>query len=185
MTSLYGAAAEYALHSLLTLASRNAPASVRDLAAYQRIPERFLAKVFTRLTKAGLVAASEGIAGGFVLARPPEAIRVVDILDAVDPDRTLFACGEIRRQCALYPKTPPGWAVTGPCRIHAFLQEAEARMRAFLATKTLADLVGELGAKAPKTFIEETGAWFDQQKRDRVGRRAKEKDGRPTGPEEA
>ncbi len=185
MTSLYGAAAEYALHSLLTLAARKAPASVKDLAGYQQIPERFLAKVFTRLTKAGLVAASEGIAGGFVLARPPEAIRVVDILDAVDPDRTLFACGEIRRQCALYPKTPPRWAVTGPCRIHAFLQEAEERMRAFLATKSLADLVGELGAKAPKAFLEESGAWFDRRKRERVGRRGKDKDGRSSGPKEA
>ena len=49
---MYGAGAEYALHSLLILATRPDPVSVRDLATYQQIPERFLAKIFTRLKKA-------------------------------------------------------------------------------------------------------------------------------------
>ncbi len=169
--SMYGAAAEYALHSLLTLAARREPASVKDLASYQRIPDRFLAKVFTRLTKAGLVEASEGISGGFVLARAPERVRVLDVLDAVDPGRRLFTCGEIRRACAVYPGVPPKWAVAGPCRIHAFFDEAERRLRDFLAMKTLADLAGELGAKAPKSFFAETDDWFHERKTERGRRR--------------
>ena len=77
---MYGAGAEYALHSLLTLATRSEPVSVRDLATYQKIPERFLAKVFTRLKKAKLVVGTEGISCGFVLARPAENIRVLEVL---------------------------------------------------------------------------------------------------------
>lgn len=165
---MYGAGAEYALHSLLTLAARSEPVSVRDLATYQKIPERFLAKIFTRLKKANLVVGIEGISGGFVLARPAENIRVMEVLSAVDPDRTLFACAEIRSNCALFGETAPGWATTGSCRIHAFMLDAERVLQDFLASKSLADLVCEFERKAPKKFIKDTGAWFQQRKASRV-----------------
>jgi len=161
---MYGAGAEYALHSLLTLATRPEPVSVRDLATYQKIPERFLAKIFTRLKKAKLVVGIEGISGGFVLARPAGDIRVMEVLAAVDPDRTLFACAEIRSNCALFGTTAPGWATAGTCRIHAFMLDAERVLQAFLASKTLADLACEFEQKAPKKFIRETGAWFQGRK---------------------
>jgi Rrf2 family protein len=177
--SLYGAGAEYALHSLLILAGRPDPASVRDLASFQKIPERFLAKLFTRMKRAGLVRGLEGISGGFVLAVPAERIRVMDVLAAVDPDRTLFACDEIRRQCALYGPEPPEWATSGRCRIHAFMIEAEQALHAFLGSRTLADLAGEYVDKAPKSFLKDTGTWFRQRKAGRsearVGRPAASK----------
>ncbi|WP_354681868.1 Rrf2 family transcriptional regulator [Cupriavidus necator] len=65
---------EYGLHCLLYLSRSNMAveeASVRDLAELQGIPNEFLAKLFTKLAKAGLVVATEGIKGGFRLARPP------------------------------------------------------------------------------------------------------------------
>lgn len=170
-SSLYGASAEYALHSLLNLAARAEPASVRDLATYQGIPERYLAKLFTRLVKAKLVTASEGVSGGFALARPAEIIRVLDVLDAVDPGRSLFACNEIRRQCALFGDKPPAWAVRGPCQIHAFMLDAERELRRFLATRTVADLGRELALKAPRQFSEESTVWFDQRKSDKTSGR--------------
>lgn len=169
---MYGAGVEYALHSLLTLASQPEPVSVGDLAGYQRIPERFLAKVFTRLKKAKLVRGTEGVSGGFVLARPADTIRVMEVLEAVDPGRTLFACAEIRRNCALYEEEPPAWAVVGPCRIHAFMQDAERQLHEYLASKTLADLVCEFTCKAPEAFLQETGAWFQSRRATR--RRAPE-----------
>jgi Rrf2 family protein len=169
---MYGAGAEYALHSLLILATQPAPASISDLASYQRIPERFLAKIFTRLKKAKLVKATEGISGGFVLAMPAENIQVMEVLSAVDPGRVLFACAEIRQNCTLFGEAAPGWAVSGPCRIHAFMQEAEQKLQSFLSSKTLADLVCEYSCKAPKEFAEETEGWFRDRKKGRVPLRA-------------
>ncbi len=168
MTSaLYGAGAEYALHSLLILASRQEPVSVRDLATYQQIPERFLGKLFTRLKAAGIVQGTEGIHGGFTLARPAGEIAVLQVLEAVDPERALFACAEIRRNCALFEERPPEWAVSGPCRIHAFMQDAERKLKEVLASKTIADLVCELGCKVPKAFNDASAAWFHDQRRSR------------------
>ena len=173
---LYGAGAEYALHSLLILATSEAPISVVDLARFQQLPERYLAKVFTRMKDARLVVGIEGIAGGFSLARPAEDIRVVEVLDAVDPDRKLFACAEIRRNCALFAETPPEWATAGSCRIDLFMTEAERTLRDFLASKTIADLVCEFDCKAPPEFAAESGGWFQERRADRTSRR-----GRSTG----
>ncbi|WP_052571572.1 RrF2 family transcriptional regulator [Geothrix fermentans] len=170
MTSaLYGAGAEYALHSLLILASRKEPVSVRDLARYQKLPERFLAKIFSRLKASRIVLGTEGISGGFTLARPAEHIPVLEVLEAVDPERALFACAEIRQNCALFEERTPGWAIAGSCRIHAFMQEAERKLKEVLASKTIADLACELSCKTPKTFADETAEWFQTQRRARRG----------------
>ena len=168
---LYGAGAEYALHSLLILATSDAPVSVVDLARFQQIPERYLAKVFTRMKDARLVVGTEGIAGGFALARPAEEVRVVEVLDAVDPDRKLFACGEIRRNCTLFEGEPPEWATAGSCRIDLFMTEAERTLRDFLSSKTIADLVCELNCKAPAEFAAESGGWFQERRAGRTSRK--------------
>jgi DNA-binding IscR family transcriptional regulator len=112
------------------------------------------------LKKAKLVKGTEGISGGFVLAKPAKNIHVSELLKAVDPGRSLFACAEIRQNCTLFGDPPPRWAVAGPCRIHAFMQEAERKLHDFLASKTLSDLVCEYACKAPKVFTVETEGWF-------------------------
>jgi Rrf2 family protein len=168
---MYGSGAEYALHSMLILATQSTPVSISDLAIYQGIPERFLAKIFTRLKRAKLVKGTEGIAGGFVLAKPAEDMHVSELLKAVDPGRSLFACAEIRQNCTLFGDSPPRWAIAGPCRIHAFMQEAERKLHDFLASKTLSDLVCEYARKAPKVFAVETELWFQDRKMGRTARR--------------
>lgn len=170
-SSLYGASAEYALHSLLIMVARSEPVSVRDLARFQELPERFLAKLFTRLKHAGIVDGTEGISGGFSLARPPESITVRDILEAIDPKRSLFECGEIRRHCALFGSEPPTWSIAGTCRIHRFMQEAEAVLRNFLMAKSLAELGHEFAQKAPTRFIRDAEHWFHDSRNERTARK--------------
>ena len=167
-SSLYGASAEYALHSLLIMAARTEPVSIRDLARFQKLPMRFLAKLFTRLKKAGIVDGIEGIGGGFVLARQPELISVMDVLEAIDPNRLLFECGEIRQNCELFGSKPPAWSITGPCRIHLVMQEAENVLRSFLMSKSLADLGREFERKAPDQFIRDAESWFQQRRNERT-----------------
>jgi Rrf2 family protein len=167
-SSLYGAGAEYALHSLLVMVSRTEPVSVRDLARFQNLPERFLAKLFTRLKKAGVVHGIEGIRGGFALARPPERISVMDVLAAVDPDRSLFECAEIRRNCKLFGSTPPKWSVAGPCSIHLVMREAEHALQSLLMSKSLADLENEFARKAPNQFIQDAESWFVNRRGERT-----------------
>ena len=92
---------------------------------------------------------------------------------AVDPDRKLFSCAEIRRNCTLFGETPPEWATAGSCRIDLFMTEAERTLREFLASKTLADLVCELNCKAPPEFAAESGGWFRERRAARTSRRGR------------
>jgi Rrf2 family protein len=172
-SSLYGASAEYALHSLLIMVGRAEPVSVRDLSRFQELPERFLAKLFTRLKHAGIVDAAEGSGGGFSLARPPESIAVWDVLEAIDPKRSLFECGEIRRRCALFGSEPPAWSITGTCRIHHFMKDAESVLQSFLMSKSLADLGREFEQKAPEPFLRKAERWFRDSRKGRTVRPAR------------
>jgi Rrf2 family protein len=155
---------EYGLHCLLFLVddSRDEapPASARDLADLQGVPVEYVAKLFTKLQRAGLVAASEGARGGFRLARDAESISVLDVVLAIDGEKSLFECREIRGRCAVFGDRPPRWATRGVCGIHGIMLEAEVRMREVLGASTLADIATSVAAKAPPGFNREIAKWL-------------------------
>jgi Rrf2 family protein len=171
--SHFGSGVEYALHCLLHLvrAPGESPPSSRDLAEFQGIPAAYVAKIFSELEKAGVVAANEGIHGGFRLARPADRITVLDVVDAVEGDKPLFRCREIRRNCVLYEDRPPRWATSGLCAVHAVMREAENRMRDTLAKTTLADLDARFAGKVPTEFLTGKRDWFDQRRAQRQSAR--------------
>jgi Rrf2 family protein len=157
---------EYGLHCLLYLADpldEIHPASVRDLAELQGVSVEYVAKLFTKLQKAGLVIATEGARGGFRLARPARSISVLDVIAAIDGEKPLFECRDIRGQCAVFGGKPPAWATQGVCSIHAIMLEADARMRKVLASRTLADIAANVSSKAPAAFSQKLEKWFEER----------------------
>ncbi|MBI3082393.1 MAG: Rrf2 family transcriptional regulator, partial [Gemmatimonadetes bacterium] len=64
---------EYALRGLTVLAShpRGEAVSLADIAATQSTPAAYLAKVFQRLVRYGLLVAAPGRGHGYALARAP------------------------------------------------------------------------------------------------------------------
>lgn len=163
---------EYGLHCLLYLSRSHAAvaeASVRDLAELQGVPNEYLAKLFTKLAKADLVVATEGIRGGFRLARPAGRITVHDVVVAIDGDKPLFDCREIRGRCAVFEEAPPAWATRGVCAIHAVMQQAEKAMRAELMQHTLADLAQRAIDKAPASHGVQIVHWLVDRAANRRG----------------
>lgn len=156
-----GNSVEYGLHCLLWLAAPDAaPASSRDLAELQGVSPSFLAKIFPKLEKAGIVSASAGIRGGYRLARPAAKITVLDVVDAIEGHKPLFDCQEIRGRCAIFKGKAPAWSTQGVCSIHAVMLRAEQSMRAELARATLADLVTTVARKAPAGMPSEIKVWL-------------------------
>jgi Rrf2 family protein len=152
---------EYGLHCLLWLAGSNgAPASSRDLAELQGISPSFVAKIFPKLEKAGIVHASEGVRGGYFLAKPADSISILDVVDAIEGNKPLFDCQEIRGRCALFGDAAPQWATAGVCAIHAVMLRAQKAMRDSLASQSLADVAFALGRKAPREFSSEISDWL-------------------------
>ena len=68
---------DLAIHGLWALAHLETGRFVllSDIAHRQNVSKSYLAKVFQRLTHAGITRAMRGKRGGYALARPPEAIR--------------------------------------------------------------------------------------------------------------
>lgn len=141
--SYIGTGVEYALHCLLWIVNPlEQPPSSRDLAEMQGVPFAFLKKTLSKLEKAGIVEASGGIGGGYRLARAPEQISVLDVVDAIEGHKPLFDCQEIRGRCALFEGKPPAWSMRGVCAIHAVMIRAEKAMREELAKTSLMSLAG-------------------------------------------
>lgn len=81
------AKAEYACVAMLELAANYAapqPLPIKAIAEAQEIPQNFLVQILLQLKTAGLVVSVRGAAGGYQLARPPEAIALADVINAID-----------------------------------------------------------------------------------------------------
>jgi Rrf2 family protein len=165
--SLYSAGVEYGIHCLIFLVGNcgdTREASVRDLAELQGVPLDYLAKIFTKLAKAKLVVATEGVRGGFKLARPSDEISVLDIVNAIDGQKQIFECREIRGRCALFEGCTPDWATAGHCSIHAVMLTAQKRMEEALAQQTILDLARRVGRKAPAEFNGQVEEWLNDRR---------------------
>lgn len=164
--ALYGAQLEYALHTLvnLCLAAPGEPPSARDLAEFQRLPLAFVRKLLTQLERAGIVRASEGLRGGWQLAGSAQSVTVLQVADAVQGREPLFACRDVREQCALWPEhAVPAEARRGVCSIHAVMLAAEQAMRQELAASTLADLAARVRAKVSPGARDRIVQWFGER----------------------
>ncbi|MFI8480723.1 RrF2 family transcriptional regulator [Pseudomonas sp. NPDC078700] len=165
--SFYSAGVEYGIHCLLFLVDeqgRPREASVRDLAELQGVPQEYLAKVFTKLAKAGLVVSTEGVKGGFKLARGADAISVLDIVIAIDGRKDIFDCREIRSRCALFEGSPPSWAQAGTCTVHGVMLTAQKRMEEALKAQTILDMAKRVGRAVPNEFASQVGQWMNQRR---------------------
>ncbi|MDI1332490.1 Rrf2 family transcriptional regulator [Pseudomonas sp.] len=165
--SLYSAGVEYGIHCLIFLVGNGGAtreASVRDLADLQGVPQDYLAKIFTKLAKAKLLVATEGFRGGFKLARPSDEITILDIVKAIDGQKLIFDCREIRGRCALFEGSPPAWALEGGCAVHIAMMSAQSRMEEALAQQTILDLARKVRRKSPEIFSAQVDDWINDRK---------------------
>jgi Rrf2 family protein len=124
---------EYALRAAVRLATAGGvPMTVQALARDTRVPAGYLAKVLQHLGRAGVVTARRGVGGGFVLARPPRELPLLDVVNAVDPVHRIRRC-------------PVDMAAHGTqlCPLHRHLDNAMAALEQAYATTTLAQILND------------------------------------------
>jgi Rrf2 family protein len=73
---------EYALQALYYLTEKNSgePVKIAEIASREKIPQKFLELILATLKQGGFVESRRGAEGGYLLARPPEAITVGEVL---------------------------------------------------------------------------------------------------------
>lgn len=131
--------AEYALRAVVCLAA--APdyrLTTPQVAEVTRAPAGYLAKVLQALVRHGIVTSQRGLGGGFVLARTPDQITVLEVINAVDPIRRIESC-------------PLKLASHGTtlCPLHHRLDEAIAKVERIFAETTMAELIAEPTTSEP------------------------------------
>jgi Rrf2 family protein len=86
--------AKYALKALTVLAMEygHGPILISDIAQREGMPRKFLELILLELKYNGLLQSKKGKGGGYSLARPPQMIRVGEILRVVDGPIALLPC---------------------------------------------------------------------------------------------
>lgn len=62
-----------------------------ELAQREAVSANFLVQILNDLRRAGLVESRRGKSGGYLLSRPPAAINLREIVDAVEPSLLAFS----------------------------------------------------------------------------------------------
>ncbi|WP_077702632.1 RrF2 family transcriptional regulator [Virgibacillus dokdonensis] len=162
----YSVGVEYALHCLVYLIDAPSEESVgiKDLAEFQGLSETFLSKVFSKLSKSGIVSSVPGVKGGYKIAKSPEDISFWDVVEAVEGPKPIFQCKNIKDNGYLYREGC--CAAPSFCTINLVMLEAEEKMRDYLRSKTLSWLNEELDQVLPKQIREDTRKFFSKNKVD-------------------
>jgi FeS assembly SUF system regulator len=101
------------------------------LAEQTGVPLPTAQKLVSRLSSAGLIESARGTGGGFRLSRPPSAISLADIVEAVEGPIQLTACVDgSRHDCA----------IEGNCQVRPHWSIVNEAVRGALADISLARL---------------------------------------------
>lgn len=124
---------DYSLRVLVLLRLRgDERVTTAEAAEIHGLSHAHLAKVVASLAEAGFVESTRGRGGGLRLAKPPEEIRIGDVVRALEPHFHYAECFEPgkERACLLTPG----------CELRGLLADAGEAFLATLDGATLADL---------------------------------------------
>jgi Rrf2 family iron-sulfur cluster assembly transcriptional regulator len=136
----------YAVMAMVDLA-RNAkgkPLALADIALRQEISLSYLEQLFAKLRRGGLVKSVRGPGGGYLLSREPTAIRISDVILAVDEPIRATRCE---------PGSPAGCHTDkSRCLTHDLWEELGNQIHLYLSSVTLDDVVNRRVLGSSRVF---------------------------------
>jgi len=135
----------YAVTALADLALNGCkqPVPLADISARQDISLSYLEQLFVRLRRAGLVESVRGPGGGYRLAVVPSAMRVSDVMVAVDERLNAMGCNgkwEEGQGCGKSRET---------CLTHNLWEQLSAHVHVFLSQMTIGDVISDRISPCP------------------------------------
>ena len=136
---MFSQTVEYALRAVVHLASE-APAgrTTDQIAQATRVPRAYLSKVLQSLAHAGIVHSQRGLGGGMTLAKTPENLTILEVVNAVEPIQRIRTC-------------PLGLAAHGVrlCPLHKRVDNALKMVEEAFGNSTLAEVLSEPTGSIP------------------------------------
>lgn len=143
----------YALQAMMMLTRRYSQGAIRirDIAYEENLPEKFLELILLEMKNARLVESARGAKGGYQLRRPPEEIRLAEIIRLVDGPLAPF--GDAEQLRSLIDRDADHRAL-----YQVFLDVRDAAAK-ILENTTLADLMNNTpgGARRKTARKKKTG----------------------------
>ncbi len=132
MTVIFSKKCELGLQAVLFLSAQEKGKmfNAGEISESLKVPKEFVSKVLQSLTETGIVDSRKGKSGGFFLAKDPEDISLIKIVEAID-GLSMF------HNCVL---GFPGCTVSKPCPVHDEWGRLRDETFNMLSTHTLADL---------------------------------------------
>ncbi len=127
---------EYGVRLMVELARHHGegPVSLADVAEHEDLPRPYLEQLVVSLREAGLVTSTRGARGGYTLARPPEEIRMGDVLRALEgPIVPMVCAAHDREQSGICGRTTF-------CTVNALWVKVRDAISDAVDSLTLADL---------------------------------------------
>jgi Rrf2 family protein len=91
----------YGLRILIDLAMHDPgkPRLIRDIATSQQISEKYISRLVIALRRAKLIRSVRGVNGGFHLAKLPEKITLLEILETMEGPISVVGCVHSPEKC--------------------------------------------------------------------------------------
>jgi Rrf2 family transcriptional regulator, nitric oxide-sensitive transcriptional repressor len=124
---------EYALRAACFLADcAPQPQTTQQIARVTKVPAAYLSKILQQLVRAGVVRSQRGLHGGMSLAKSPDELTILEVVNAVEPVQRIHTC-------------PLGLAAHGVrlCPLHRRLDDALASFEKAFRDTTLAEVLAE------------------------------------------
>ena len=128
---------EYALLALIELSlhySKGEPLRICQIAATQKIPDRYLEQLLATLRRNGFVKSQRGAKGGYLLTREPWKVTLLDVISCIEGF-------EAKAKEVKSPETTEGAVVS------EVWQQARLASEQVLEGYTLQDLVDKRNAR--------------------------------------
>ena len=150
---------EWALHCCFLMAAlpEGAYLSAKALSTFYNIPKEYLSKALQALSAADLVDATLGPKGGYRLAKSPDDISFLDIVDAVEGQKSTFNCMEIRRN---NPCIDNEVDLNKPCLIAHVMWQADEAWRKSLKSYSLGTLMNTLAQEGRADLYHKSLEWL-------------------------
>ena len=136
---MFSQTVEYALRAVVYLAQNpERSCTTEEVAKATKVPSAYLAKILQGMVRSGVIRSQRGVGGGVKLARSPEELTILEVVNAVEPIQRIKVC-------------PLGLSTHGTnlCPLHKRLDNAFAMVESAFAGTTLAEVVNEPTSSVP------------------------------------
>ncbi len=136
---MFSQTVEYALRAVVYLAHEAPEArTTEQIHEATKVARAYLSKILQGLAREGILKTQRGVGGGISLAKSPEELTILDVVNAVEPIRRIRTC-------------PLGLAAHGVrlCPLHKRMDAAMATVEDAFRKTTLAEVLAEPSDSVP------------------------------------